>query len=145
MPWAIGKSASSSSSWPRIAERSLLGRRHNFHHERGRLLAGAERARHLVAERRKALEVRSDGIGVGLRKLGKRLPRHDRHQLAAVGSGTLLQGGDDLLLRPVAQSRVLVRGEIGSVEHPETRDLEADLGAAERAWHVRLAEEVSGR
>src|SRR5581483_6381916 len=50
-----------------------------------------------------------------------------------------------LLLGPAAETRLLVGREVGPVEHAEARNLEAHLRPAERACHVRLAEEVSGR
>ena len=52
---------------------------------------------------------------------------------------------DDVVLAPVAEAGFPVGGEVRTVEHPEPRNLETDLGTAEKARRVRLAEEVARR
>ena len=58
---------------------------------------------------------------------------------------TLLDRGDDLRVGPAAEAGLLVRRQVGADEGAEARQLEADVGAAEVARHVRIAEEVARR
>ena len=123
----------------------LRARRHDLHHKPGRRLGRTERPRHLVLDRRNAAQERDHGLGVLRREVGKGMPRHDRRQHAAVRPGALLESGDDLGVGPGAKPGLLVGCQVGAMKDAEARNLEADVGAAEKARHVGLAEEVARR
>src|SRR5262249_9005699 len=57
--------------------------------------------------------------------------------------GAALDRRDDLLLRPGPEPGRRIGREIGPMEDTEARDLEADLRAAEKTRHVRLAEKIA--
>ena len=122
-----------------------MRRRRHLEHERRRRLGRAERAGHLVGDRRQALEVGRNGHRVLLGHLGKGVPGHDRRQDPAVRPRTGLDGLDDVVGAPPAEAGFIVRGEVRAVKHAQLRDVEADLGPAEIAGHVGFPEKIPRR
>jgi len=55
------------------------------------------------------------------------MPGHDRRKLAAVRSPALGDRSRDFFRRPSAEASILVRREIGAIEHAQVGNFESDL------------------
>ena len=91
------------------------------------------------------LEIGDDRMGVVRRQVGKRLPGHDRGELAALRSGPGRNCSNDLIVGPFAQACPIVGGQVRAGEHAKPGDCETDLRAAERARKIGLAEKSARR
>ena len=76
-------------------------------------------------------------------EMGEILPRHDRREHAAVRADSGGEGGDDLVVGPGAEAGLLVGRQVAADERAQARQAEADVGAAEGAGKIGLAEESS--
>ena len=94
---------------------------------------------------RQALEIGGDRLRVGFREMGKRAPRHDRRELAAVRPSAGLERRRDLRLGPFAEPGLRIRRQIRRDEGAEAGDFKAHVRTAEIARHIRLAEKISRR
>jgi hypothetical protein len=99
----------------------------------------------LVLYRRDALQEFRNRGRILLRQEGEIAPRHDRGEHPSVGTPSRFQRCHDLFDVPVADTGLPVRRDVGPGEGAEPRNLEGDVGAAEKLRHIRLAKEVPRR
>jgi hypothetical protein len=84
------------------------GGRRDFHNEDGQLFRWTKRPRHLVVDRRQALQKRGYGHGVGFGELGNVAPGHRSGQDSAIRGSAGQYRSDDLLRSPGAEPGFLV-------------------------------------
>src|SRR5271166_5075925 len=111
--------------------------RHDHGDERRWNVLRPERSWNRILDRRKALQVGGDRLRVVRRQMGEVRPGHDREQLAAIRRHACGDGGDNLLGRPAAEARFLVRGQVAADENADAGDPESNLGARKRPGKVK--------
>src|SRR5262249_48663317 len=119
-------------------------RRQYCHSEDCRLLVRSKRPWNLVLDWRQAFQKRDDSGGIRFRQRSIGAPWHDGRKSTAVGSDSCLDGRCDLLVSPMAESRVLVGREVPTNKDAAPGPLDPHIRAGEVSSHIRLPKKMAG-